>query len=137
MPYELPQQPQMPQQPMQQEPGREGMLGPEQSVLQKLLGEDQKLRDPNQSSTQLIQAMNMARGQGQMQDMRAIRNIIEGRHTDDIARGPQQQTDPVTSSDPNEQSWWQRMNPFAKAGNAMSDAGQRALEAERDKKFGR
>lgn len=117
------------------------MLGPEQSVLQGLLGADNQLRDPGTQDSQLIQAMSQARGQGQMDDMRAIRDIIEGRHTDDIARGPAQQTDPVTSADPNEQSWFQRLiapvNPFGKGATALEDANQRGLQNRQDQNYGR
>lgn len=73
-------------------------------------------------NSRLIAAMNRARGSGDMESMRGLRNIIEGRSSNDIARGPKGAGQGLTSAEPIQPP--QIQNPFKILSDAMREANQ-------------
>ncbi len=112
-------------QPLPRTPGRAGMGAPDYQLLTQLLGQDQQARGiayspgapqaalagalenpqgqlPSIGTSDLLGSMNQAREGGNMEVMRALRSIVEGRTSDDAARGPgpkQSEAKGVTSAE--------------------------------------
>jgi hypothetical protein len=131
-------------QPLPLEPGRAGMGAPDYQMLTQLLGQDMQNRGqayspgapqaalagaldspqgalPSIGTSDLLGSMNQARQGGNMEVMRALRSIIEGRTSDDAARGPGPRAPEArgkTSAEKESSRW----NPFGVLSDALFGA---------------